>query len=204
MALDGTYAGLLASVASWINRTDLTATIPDFVTMAEAKISRDLRLRKQIISSTLSTVAGTRGVALPSDWLQFENVSIDGNPERQLTYAPVEHLDSVYPNGNPYEKPSLYTIEGDQILFGPTPDAIYTVNIFYYQRFTALSSGANWLFTNHPNIYLYCCLMYAFQFVGNAKRTAEFLDLYEKDVLALQHQDDQAQHSGSSLRVRTV
>ena len=198
-------ADLLASIAAWINRTDLTAVIPDFVTLAEAKISRDLRLRKQIVSSTLSTVAGTRGVTLPTDWLQFENVSIDGNPERQLTYAPVEHLDVTYPNGDPQGKPSLYTIEGDSVLFGPTPDAVYTVNIFYYQRFSALGTAStNWLMTYHPNIYLYCCLMYAFQYVGNAKRTAEFKSLYETDVEALQTQDDLAQHSGSSLRVRTV
>jgi len=204
MALDGTYAGLQASIAAWINRTDLTAVIPDFITLAEAKISRDLRLRKQIVSSTLSTVAATRGVNLPSDWLQFENVSIDGNPERQLTYCTVEHLDYQYPNGDPTGKPSLFTIEGDQILFGPMPDAVYTVNIFYYQRFTALSSGANWLFTNHPNIYLNLAMSYACHYIKDAKRTAEYLDLYERDVVALQTQDDMAQHSGSSLRVRTT
>ena len=40
------YADLTASVANWLNRTDLTAIIPDFVAMAESDISRDLRLRK--------------------------------------------------------------------------------------------------------------------------------------------------------------
>jgi hypothetical protein len=204
MALDGTYAGLQASIAAWINRTDLTAVIPDFITLAEAKIGRDLRLRKQIVSSTLLTVASTRGVNLPSDWLQFENVSIDGNPERQLNYCTVEQLDYQYPNGDPAGKPSLFTIEGDQILFGPMPDTVYTVNIFYYQKFTALSAGANWLFTNHPNIYLNLAMSYACHFIKDAKRTAEYLDLYERDKDALQLQDDTAQHSGSSLRVRTT
>lgn len=198
------YTDLLASVAAWINRTDLTTVIPDFVTLAEAKISRDLRLRKQVVSTILTTTAGVRGVDLPSDWLEFENVSLDGSPERQLTYASVEHLDIVYPNGGQNDKPSLYTIEGGQILFGPTPDAAYNATVFYYQRFTSLSTSTNWLMTNHPNIYLYCCLMYAFQYVGNAQRTKEYLDLYSADVDALQMQDDRAQHSGSSLRVRRV
>ena len=36
MALDGTYAGLKASVADWLNRADLTAVVPDFITLAEA------------------------------------------------------------------------------------------------------------------------------------------------------------------------
>jgi hypothetical protein len=42
MSLDGTYAGLQASVADWLNRADLTAVVPDFIAMAEAQISRRL------------------------------------------------------------------------------------------------------------------------------------------------------------------
>lgn len=197
------YTDLLASVAAWMNRTDLTAVIPDFVTIAEARISRDLRLRKQVVSSTLATVASTRGVALPSDWLEFENVSLAITPERQLSYATVEQLDSVYPNNGGNSSPSLYTIEGDQILFGPTPDAVYTVNIYYYGRFSALATAStNWLLTNHPSVYLYACLMQACLYVKDATRAAEYKGLYDEVVSELQLQDDRAQHSGSVLRVR--
>lgn len=204
MALDGTYAGLQASIAAWINRTDLTAVIPDFISLAEAKISRDLRLRKQIVSSTLSTVASTRGVSLPSDWLAFDDVTLSGSPDRQLPYATVDHLSWRYPNNGETDLPVLYSIDGDKIVFGPTPGGVYTINISYFQKFTALSSGANWLFTNHPNIYLNLAMSYACHYIKDAKRTAEYLDLYERDMTALQAQDDAALHSGSELRVRTT
>ena len=36
MALDN-YTNLIASIADWVNRSDLTAVIPDFVTLAESE-----------------------------------------------------------------------------------------------------------------------------------------------------------------------
>lgn len=204
MAL-ATYSDLNASIANWLNRTDLTAIIPDFVAMAESDISRDLRLRKQIVTSTLTTVGGTRGVLLPTDWLEFENVSVLTSPERQLTYAPVEHLDSVYPNNGGSGTPSLYTIEGDSILFGPTPDGVYTVSILYYARFATLATASvNWLLTNHPQVYLYGALKQACMFLKDSTRAAEYHGLYKTLTDGLQLQDDDAQHSGSSLRVRWI
>ena len=65
------YTDLLASVASYLHRSDLTANIPDFVVLAEARISRDLRIRKQITTTNLTSVAGTKTLALPSDWLEI-------------------------------------------------------------------------------------------------------------------------------------
>lgn len=199
------YADLQASVANWLNRTDLTEVIPDFITIAEAHHSRDLRLRKQITSATLSTAANTRGVALPSDFLEFENVSILASPERQLTYATVEQLDSVYPNNGQTAQPSLYTIEGDQILFGPTPDGVYSVSTLYYARFPSLATAStNWLMTNHPTAYLYASLMQACIYIKDKAGAAEYKALYEQIARDLQTQDDRAQHSGSTLRVRRI
>lgn len=204
MAL-ATYTDLQASVASWLNRSDLSAVIPDFVSMAEAKHSRDLRLRKQVTSTTLSTVANTRGVSLPTDFLEIENISILGSPERQITYATVEQLDSVYPNSGTVAEPSLYTIEGDQILFGPTPDGAYSVSLLYYAKFPALASNStNWLLTNHPSAYLYASLMYACMYLKDRIGVQEYRALYEQVAKDLQVQDDRAQHSGSTLRVRRV
>ena len=204
MAL-ATYSDLLASVANWMNRTDLTAVIPDFVVMAESEIGRDLRLRKQVTSTVLPTVANTRGITLPSDWLEFENVSVLNTPERQLTFATVEHLDSVYPNNGSNGVPALYTVEGDQVLFGPTPDANYSISVLYYARFPALASAsANWLMTNHPAVYLYGALYQGCLFVKDKQGASEYKGLYAAAVNALQMQDDRAQHSGSSLRVRRI
>lgn len=53
-----TYAELQTSVASWLHRADLTSQIPDFITLAESKLNRKLRLRAQETTAT-GTVSAT-------------------------------------------------------------------------------------------------------------------------------------------------
>jgi hypothetical protein len=198
------YSDLQTSVANWTHRSDLTSLIPDFVTMAEARISRDLRLRRQITSGTLTCVAGTQSVALPSDWLEFENLSVETNPSRQLVYVPIEHLDAKYPT-NYSGVPAVFTIEGDNVLFGPTPDSAYVIDNIYYARFPSLiTDSTNWLMTNHPNIYLFATLIEAFLYMQNQDQAAVFTARYQQGVQQLQEQDDRATHSGSALRVKVV
>lgn len=204
MAL-ATYADLLASVATWMNRTDLTSVIPDFVTIAESKIARDLRLRKQITSTTLSTSTSTRAVALPTDWLEFENVSVAGTPETPCQYVNIEHMDVKYPEGGSSGRPYVFTIEADNLLMGPTPDAVYTLNVLYYARFGALATNStNWLMTNHPNIYLYACLREGAFYRKDPKEAMQWDGLYKQEVDHLQDVDERSAHSGSALRVKVV
>lgn len=204
MAL-ASYTDLLASVATWMNRTDLTAVIPDFVTIVESKLSRDLRLRKQVTSTTLSTLTTTRAVALPTDWLEFENVSIAGSPETACQYVTIEHMDAKYPESGSSARPFVYTIEADNILFGPTPDAVYTVNVLYYARFPGLAANStNWLLTNHPNLYLYACLREGSFFIKDEEAAVRWDSLYKQEVANLQAADDRSTHSGTMLRVKAI
>lgn len=202
------YTDLKASVAAWAHRSndsELVAIIPDFVTLAEARISRDLRLRKQITTATALTTANVQTVALPADWLEFENVSVAGNPEIQLTYVPVEHLDSRFPAGGTSGQPVFYTIEGDNLLIGPIPDTVYTLNLIYYARFPALATNStNWLMTNHPNIYLFACLIEAMFYTQDTEQLNLYNARYQAELSQLQTVDDRSTHSGSALRVKVI
>lgn len=200
-----TYAGLKTSIAAWLKRSDLTTIIPDLVVLAEARIARDLRLRRQIVSANLTLTASVQGVDLPLDWLEFENVTLNGDPPRQLTYVNIEHLDSKYPS-TWTGMPAVYTLEGNQILFGPTPDKAYTAGVFYYGKFAALSADTdtNWLLTNHPSIYLFAALAEAEPYLVNDNRAVMWEAKYSKDMNELQTADDAAMFSGTALRVRTI
>ena len=205
MALDGTYTGLQASVAAWLHRTDLTAVIPDLIVLAEARIARDLRLRRQVSTSTLTTVGGTRTVSLPSDWLEMENLSLATAIEHNMSAVSVEVLGWEYPTGTYSGEPRVYAIEGDSILLGPTPDAAYTLNILYYARWAALSvTPTNWLLTKHPNIYLFATLAEAGDYIQDAEKTVQWDAKYQQSAKALQDAEDAAMFSGSSLRVRRI
>jgi len=201
-----TYAGLKASVASWLKRSDLTSNIPDLITLAEARIARDLRIRNQLTFTTLSTTAGVDYVALPSDFLEIENISVTGGSgvERSLTYQTPEQLDGRFPSGGSTDEPAVYTIMGQRLYLGPTPDAVYSLPFKYYARFTALSADAdtNWLLTNHPSIYLFATLAEAAPFTLEDARAALWEAKYQADLKQLQDTDDEGLRSGSVLRVR--
>lgn len=199
------YTDLVASVASWMNRTDLTAVIPDFVTIAESRIARDLRLRKQITSSTLTTSTTTRAVTLPSGFLEFSSINIDGTPDTIVQVVTPEYLDAKYPEGGYSAKPIVCAVEGDSVLFGPTPDSAYTVNIEYFARFPGLAANStNWLMTNHPNVYLSACMAQGALYTLDKTGAAEWNAVYKGEIAELQKDDQNAIHSGSVLRVKAI
>lgn len=205
MAL-ATYTDLLASVAAWLNRSDLTTVIPDFVSLAEGRIARDLRLRKQVANTTLSTVAGVQSVTLPSDFLEAENLTLSNtSPPGALTVVTPEYIDRKYPDAYYTDQPRVYTIIGDTLVFGPTPDGVYTVALSYYQRFTALSTAStNWLLTNHPTVYLNACLVEGSAYLMDADKAQAYESRYQAAINDLQFRDDAALRSGSAMRVRAL
>ena len=205
MALDGTYGGLKASIASWLKRSDLTSSIPDLVALAEARIARDLRLRAQIVTATLTTVAGQRYVTLPSDWLETENLTLAStSPPASLSVVTPEVLDRKFPDGYVTRQPEVYTVVADRLLLGPTPDAAYTISLAYYARLDALSgdSDTNWLLAGHPGVYLFGSLAESAPFLMDDERVSLWEAKYKADVAALQLADDQSLRSGSAMRVR--
>ena len=63
MAL-ATDSDLQASIADWLNRSDLTSVIPDFQTLAQLRINRKLSIVEQEVVSTITPTAQT--TALPA------------------------------------------------------------------------------------------------------------------------------------------
>ena len=198
------YTDLLASLAGWSNRTDLTTLLPDFVALAEARIARDLRIRNQVISATLTTVANTQSVALPADWLETENVSLVGAPPSNMAVVTPEMMDVRFPAGYNTGKPAVYCIVGSSVQFGPTPDGVYSVTMDYYAKFAALSvTATNWLLTNHPGIYLSGAMAELALYLAD-DRVSLWDQKYKSEVSALQDSDDQSLRSGSAMRVRYI
>lgn len=194
------FSELKASVASWVKRSDLASQIPDFITLGEARIARDLRLRAQLITSTAATVANTATVDLPTGWLEFSGVTLDG-------YGVIEpaptNLGQAYTDTP--GRPRWMTAEETVLRLFPTPDGAYPLTWTYYQRF-ALSDAAptNWLLTNHPGVYLWAALAEAAPFCMNDERAVTWEAKYRADADALQAADDRARFAGTPLRVRAA
>ena len=85
MALD-TYANLKTSIANYLNRDDLTTYLPDFISLAEARHGRDLRLRIMENVGTASATGGQNYIDLPTNFLEFRYVALNTNPKIVLRY----------------------------------------------------------------------------------------------------------------------
>lgn len=206
MAL-ATYADLQASVAAWLNRTDLSGVIPDFIALAESRIARDLRISPMIVTTTLTATPSVQTLAQPTGFLEYQNLSaIDSSGvAQQLEYVNNEYLDSKFPDPTSTGLPLVYSIEGTNILFGPVPDAAYAITAVYFKRYDPLSvTPTNWLLTNYASIYLHLSLMHGAMFLKDKQAATDWENLYMEAVTNLQIKDDTAARSGSSLRVRAL
>ena len=201
----GTYAELQIAVANWLDRDDLTDRIPEFITLAEARMNRLLRLRLMENKYTASTVAAQRNYALPTGYVQMRNFQINVTPVRPLQYVTPEVYDRIW-GGSSSGTPEVYTIIANEIQLGPKPDSVMTIEMLFYKRITALS-GANTteqMLTENPDVYLYGALMEAEPFVMNDERMGLWAQGFAQAIQALQEQDNKDRHSGSALRVMNM
>jgi hypothetical protein len=199
----GTFAQLKTAAANWLDRSDLTDRIPEFISLAEARFNRVLRIRDmEAVSTSISTVAGTREYSLPTRFVQMKEFHLTTDPLTPLSYITPEMMTRMQA-GSSKSKPQVFTIIADNVRLGPNPDAVYTTSMLYYQAFAALSDSAttNDMLTNNPDVYLYGTLLEAEPFIMNDERVPLWLAAFEKAVGDIQNQDNKDRHSGSQLRV---
>ena len=208
MALS-TFTELKDAIADWLDRSDLTARIPDFIALAEARINRELRIRPMEVRSTMYATVDQQYFNLPGGYIQMRNIQLNTNPTTPLEYITPEMLDRLY-GSTTTGKPRAYTLIGDEIQLAPIPDSAYQIEMAFYEKFTALGDGtsgtvtSNWLTKNAPDILLYGALREAEPFIKNDERVAVWLNGYGNAIDKLQKADQRDRHSGSAMRVRNI
>jgi len=204
MALNN-YTALKTSVANWLNRTDLTNEIVDFIALTEADFNSKLRIRKMINEEDVTINAET--VSLPTGFLQIRNFFIlSGSTKLPLRYMTPSQMDSIKGTSTT-GTPEVYTIVGDNLRFAPKPDASYTGKLNFYKKFDALSTSntSNFILTDHPAIYLYGALYHATNFLGGIDKmlVQKWQQMYATAMERLERNDREDQFSGSPLQVRS-
>lgn len=184
------YAELQSSIASWLNRSDMTAQIPDFIALAEAAISNEVRLREMV--KTVS-IAVTDTALLPTDWLEFVHVKHDGV---SLEYLPPDVLRE---RSDATGAPVFYSIEAGRILVNPVGSV--TLDVAYYARPNVASTPG--LLTTHPGLYLHKALFFAWQFLMDANKAGQAEQSYQQALSMARSAELAGRSSGSPLRIRT-
>ncbi len=200
-----TYTELKSSLADWLNRQDLTTVIPDFISLAEAQIERQLRTRQMIVRATASFAAAAEYGTVPDDFLEVKSIKLDTNPVTALTFQTIDAMDQL--SNTTYlssGKPLYFTIVGNQFRLLPIPDAAYTADLVYYAKLTKLSStvASNWLLTQAPDVYLYGSLLQAAPYLQDDARIQVWSSLYQAGLDQLQIADDRGSTSGGALMAR--
>ena len=205
MALD-TYSGLKTTIADYLNRDDLTSIIPSFITLAEAKFNRKLRVR-QMVKRANATI-DTQYFAFPADFLQAKELQLNTSPITYLQY--VTQNQGTYGSANQYisvGKPEYYTIIGTQIEVIPTPDTGYAGELTYYGKITALSDSntSNWLLAYAPDLYLYGALLEATPYLKDDERLAVWSSLYTNSIGDIEIADQRASVASTPIvRARSL
>lgn len=145
----GTYTELQTALAGWLHRADLSAKAPEFIALAESRLNRLLRLSVMESSEPVTTVVGSRFVAIPAGfieplalWLELAS----GRSELRFYQA------SVLPVSSSAGEPDCWTVDGINIAFERPADQAYSLTLRMLKAFSL--SGAqptNWLLTNHPD-----------------------------------------------------
>lgn len=196
MAIDGTYNGLKASVADFLNRSDLTAVVPDFIAMAEAQINRRLMKDgpvRQMMGRSDTTV-NAEFIAVPSDFLGAKAIYLAPNYRPVEVVSPEEIIlrKTLYPSED--GDPKIFAIVGGQFQFWPwISTGTFSGELTYWKSLPPLASNTtNWLLTSHPDIYLYTSLIQSAPYLRDDARLNVWSSIAESCLSDLSEADKKA------------
>jgi hypothetical protein len=196
-----TYSELKNSVENYLNRSDLTDVIPDFITLTENRLNRELRVRANMVRATTTTTSGTAFYDLPSDLIELRNITYDtSSSSYALTYLSPESSSREYGStGNGF--PRAYTNLGKNIKLAPTPDGAYTININYFQKLNSLSDSvtSNDILTEFPDLYLFGSCMEGAIYLNDTEQTQRFASIFQATLDEVKRSEEAARYSGTVM-----
>ena len=197
------YSELKSAIADWLNRSDLTDSIPDFIALAETRHKRDFKIRRMETRVTANTIADSEYYTLPDNYVAMRNIQLNTDPKTSLEYLTPEQMDRIYA-GSAKGKPKAFSIIGNNIQLRPTPDSAYQIEILYFKHFTALSDSntTNDMLTHHPDVYLYGALVEAEPYLQNDKRIQVWSSYYDRAKNDIISSNERDRHSGVAPTTR--
>lgn len=190
------YSSLQTAVADYLKRDDLTTSIPDFISLAEARLNRRLRIRAMENRATGTASGGL--IALPTGYRQARSLHIaSGGSYRRIDYVTPEQA-ALYPDSG---STTAFTVVGSNIELLPPSDVDY--KLVYYKALDALSGTQNWLIQNAPDLYLYATLLEATPFIKGDQRIPVWQGLLEQAIQDLEAEDRSGSLGGNTLGIKT-
>jgi hypothetical protein len=176
--------------------SDGTEQINTFIKQAEERIYNTVQIPPLRKNVTGVTSGGNKYLSCPNDFLSVFSMAVienAGTATENYTYLlnkDVNFIREAYPNSTETGIPRYYALFGptvassvitDELSFilGPTPDAVYNVELhyFYYpESITTAADGRTWLGDNYDPVLLYGTMVEAYIFL---KGEQDLMAVYE-------------------------
>ena len=199
-----TYAELKSAVANFLARTDLTDQIPNFIQLAEARLSRELETRDQEKRATATLTSGDEFIALPTDMREIREIKLNTSPNVVLEYKSPTALDTTYTGST--GKPLAYSIVGGELKIRPIPDDSYTAEIIYIGSLSALSDSntTNVMLTRHPDAYLSGSLVEAYTYLMDEARASTYDAKFTRSIEEIRKDEQRSHYGTGSLHISSI
>ena len=209
-----TNTELETAVGNYLARSDLSTYIPDFVKAGEARFTYGsgdrendpfycppLRIRAMETSADVTVTDGVG--AIPTGFLGARRVYWNSSPKRKIEQTSPEDFYGKWLGSESGTLPSMYVIEGESFILGPSVSG--TMKVLYYKAFdpVATASPVPWLLTNHPMVYVYAALLESAPFIRNDQRLTVWASLLHSAAQGLNKANMMDRWSGSALAVRS-
>jgi hypothetical protein len=168
-----------------------------FITQAEQRIYNSVQFPSLRKTSTLTTTSSSQYLNCPDDFLATYSMAvIDATGYTFLLNKDVSFIRQAYPLSTATASPQYYALFGPQaatnlelrFILGPTPDAVYNVELqyfFYPESITTAASGQTWLGDNFDTVLLYGSLVEAYTFMKGEQDLIALYDGKYKEALML-------------------
>lgn len=201
------YGELKTAIATRLSRSDLTAEIPDYISIARAKMllgdyANDIpavRIDDMLETETVTLTTGTYDLTgLANTYLQRHSLYLNDSDETALNFMPVarfNRLGSKIQNGTP----QFYTVKKKTLQVAPySSDQLV---LTYYAEPTAMSgdSDADVILTKAPHAYLYGALAEAYAKIRQFQNAQLYMSQFRSAVISLNEDSDNEEFSGDSI-----
>lgn len=188
---DTQYTDSSGNLVSYTSKEQLDT----FIQQAEQRIYNTVQFPPTRKNVTLSTSNNDPFMAAPTDFLAVYSMAvIDGSGNYEyLLNKDVNFIRAAYPNPSATSIPRYYALFGPSpiipneliFMFGPTPNAAYNIDLYYFFYPESIVTANNtWLGDNFDSVLLYGSLLEAYTYMkGEADVIAEYEKRYKEAAI---------------------
>jgi hypothetical protein len=190
------YAELVAAISDYTENTFPTVDMNTFIKQAEQRIYNTVQFPSLRRNVTGVTAPANKYLACPDDFLSSYSLAVidAAGSYTYLLNKDVNFIREAYPQPTDTALPKYYALFGPRssnineltFILGPTPDAVYTMELHYFfYPPSIVTAGNSWLGDNFDTVLLYGTLVEAYTYMKGEQDMMVLYDGKYKEALGL-------------------